>query len=248
MNFLAGVLIKTHGYNFIIKISIIMNIVSFFMILKMIPNNKQNNLNQFVAKSFKEIITTSKILLKEKPIIKYLVALYGILVFFVWQFGSIASMILLDMNLSGSEVAIIGSIVKICTIAGTIISLFFLKNTFSLVKVNGILLIIVFFGWIGSITYNLYIFCLFMMIIDFVYVILEISIEKNLEFLSNKTIRGTAISVAMTFCNLFAVICNLSIGFIAQYINYRIGLIIIITIMLLITIFCFKKIYFQLNK
>ena len=247
MNFLAGVLIKTSGYDVIIHISIIMNIASLFMIFVMLPSAKENNLQQFVSKTFKEVLATTISVVKSNHLVAYIIAIYGILVFFAWQFGSIASMILLDMGFDGSQVAIMGSVVKICTIAGTIISLLFFKQALSIKTTSATILALVCFGLIGSIFYNVWLFCLFMMLVDMCYVVLEISLEKNLEAISNKTIRGTAISLAMTCCNFVAVIANLFLGFVAQYVNHYTALLIIMTLMVIATFVLFKQIKLYKN-
>ena len=244
MNFLAGILIKFYGYNIVIEISIVMNIFSLFMIFVMIPNAKNNNLQQFVSKSFKEALITIISVIKNNHLVAYLIAIYGVLVFFVWQFGSIASMILLDMSFDGSQVAMMGSVVKICVVVGTIVSFFFFKDTLSMKKTSSTILLLVLIGTIGSVCYNIYLFCIFMMLIDACYVVLEISLEKNLENMSNKKVRGTAISLAMTCCNAVAVFANMFVGFVAQYVNYRVSITSIMITMLAITICLWRKFRF----
>ena len=70
----------------------------------------------------------------------------------------------------------------------------------------------------------MYLFCIFMMIVDLFYVVFEVALEKDLESFSDKHIRGTAISLAMITSNLTASVANLLIGFIAQIATYRIAL------------------------
>ena len=241
MNFFAGVLIKFYGYDIIIKISIAMNIVSLFMIFVMIPSAKNTYLQQFSSKSFKEVLNTIIAVVKNNHLVAYLIAIYGVLVFFVWQFGSIASMVLLDMGFNGSQVAMMGSVVKICVVAGTVVSFFFFKDALSMRRTADVILFIILFGAIGAVFYNVYLFCIFMMLIDACYVVLEISLEKNLENMSNKKVRGTAISLAMTCCNAVAVFANLFVGFVAQYLNYRISLTSVMVAVLVITLILWRK-------
>lgn len=248
LSFLTGVLLKKYDYNVIIYVSMVMNVFSILLILKLIPSNSQNNLNQFVSKSFVDVLKTLKDVIKNNNLFLYIILLYGVLVFFSWQFGSIASMVLLDMGMDGTGVAMIGSAVKICMAIGTFIPIIVIKKTLSLKEVSLAVLLLVSFGLISSITYNIYIFCAFMLLFDIFYVVLEVSLEKNLEGVSNKTIRGTAISLAMTFCNIVAVITNLIVGFIAQYMYYKIALILIMFVifllcLLLFFIFSKKKLY-----
>ena len=247
ISFLTGILLQKYSYNLIIYISMCMNIFSLFLIIKLIPSNSQNNLNQFVSKSIKDILKTLKFVIQKNHLFIYLIALYGILVFFSWQFGSIASMVLLDMGLQGTGIAMIGSAVKICMAVGTVIPILLVKNTLSLKTISIIIFSFVSIGLISAINYNLYLFCIFMLIFDLFYVTLEVSLEKNLETISDKTIRGTAISLAMTFCNLVAVITNLLVGFIAQLSNYKVALLSVLITMfvfcfVLLVIFCQKNI------
>lgn len=187
------------------------------------------------------MFTTIFSIVKQNNLVAYLIVLYGVLVFFAWQFGSIASMVLLDMGFDGSQVAIMGSVVKICTIAGTIVSFFFFKDALSLKMISSIITILVAMGTVGGILYNVYVFCLFMMLIDACYVVLEISLERNLENMSDKKVRGTAISLAMTCCNAVAVFANLFVGFVAQYVSHRVALACIMTIIFAITSVLWKK-------
>ena len=234
MSFVAGILLKMYGYNLVIYISIAMNIFSFFLLLKLIPDDNKDGVNEFKSKSITDILSTLKTVVAKNYLFVYLIAMYGVIVFFAWQFGSIASMVLLDMGMDGTGVANLGSLVKICMALGTLIPIFIFKNSLSLNLVSLILFVLMSFGTVSAYLYNLYLFCIFMLIIDVLYVLLEVSLEKNLEQISDKTIRGTAISLAMTFSNIVAVIANLFIGFIAQYFNYKIALCSILTIMLIL--------------
>ena len=248
MSFLAGIVLKQYGYNVVLYISILTNIFSLYLLIKLIPSKSQNNLNQFVAKSFKDIVLTTKMVFQKNHLFAYLIALYGVLVFFAWQFGSVASMILLDMGMDGTGVAMMGSTVKICMAIGTLIPIFIIKNTISLKRISVFLTILILFGTITSLSYNLYLFCIFMILVDICYVSLEVSLEKNLETLSDKTIRGTAISLAMTFCSVVAVISNLSVGFLAQYFNFKIAMMSIFAIMLLLSLFLTYKVILLTKK
>ena len=228
MSFIAGILLKMYGYHLVIYISIIINVFSIWLLIKLIPKDNKDGVNGFQAKSFKGIFLTLKSVVSKKQLFAYLIAMYGVLVFFAWQFGSIASMVLLDMGMDGTGVATFGSLVKIFMAIGTIFSFLFVKNAFTLNQVSVSLLVLVAFGCVGAGFYNLYLFCVFMLIVDISYVALEVSLEKNLEQMSDKTIRGTAISLAMIFCNIIACIANLLIGLIAQYFDYKTALCIIV--------------------
>ena len=242
MKFLTGILLGKYGYNVVIYISIIMNITSIILIIMLIPDNKENNLQQFISHSFKDVINKLIFILKQDKIILHIMIVYGILVFFVWQFGSIASMVLLDMGMSDVNITFIGGIMNLCMIAGTIISLIFFQQSVSLKKVCVSLCCVVFFGTITTLSYNMYLFCVFMAIIDLCYVVCEVALEKNLEFFSDKHIRGTAISLALITSNLVSSMANLLIGFIAQIASYKLALNIIMLMVFFILIFFARKI------
>ena len=74
------------------------------------------------------------------------------------------------------------------------------------------------------------------------YVVFEVALEKNLEFFSDKHIRGTAISLALITSNLISSIANLLIGFIAQIASYRLALNVIMLIAFFTLIFFARKI------
>ena len=242
MKFLTATLLGKYGYNMIINISIVMNIVSIILIIVLIPNNNENNLQQFMSNSFKDVVSKLFFILKQDKIILHIMVVYGILVFFAWQFGSIASMVLLDMGMSDVNITFIGGTMNVCMIAGTIVSLFFFQKSISLKKVCLALCAVMSFGITTTLLYNMYLFCIFMAIIDLCYVVFEVALEKNLEFFSDKHIRGTAISLALITSNLVASIANLLIGFIAQMASYRLALNTIMLIVFFILIFFVRKI------
>lgn len=244
MKFLTGILLGRYGYNIVIYISIAMNITSIVLIIILLPNNNENNLQQFISHSFKAVLEKFAIILKQDKIIIYIMVVYGILVFFAWQFGSIASMVLLDMGMSDMNITFVGGIINVCMIFGTMVSLIFFQRSISLIKVCVFLSLIVFFGIFTTLIYDMYLFCIFMMIVDLFYVVFEVALEKDLESFSDKHIRGTAISLAMITSNLTASVANLLIGFIAQIATYRIALNIIMISIFLMLIFFARKIIF----
>ena len=248
MSFIAGILLKMYNYNIVIYISIATNFFSLWLLIKLIPSNNKNVINNFQSKSIKDILLKLKSVVLKNNLFTYLISIYSILVFFAWQFGSVASMVLLDMGLTGTEIANLGSLVKICMAVGTLIPMIFFKKTLSLNNVSIILFFLILFVTIGAVKYNMYIFCIFMLLIYLSYVVLEVSLEKKIEDFSDKTIRGTVISLAMTLCNIIAVIANLLIGAMAQYLNYKFALCFIMFSMLMLCLFLSIKIIRLSNK
>lgn len=241
MTFFAGLLLKIYGYDTLIYISIATNVFSICLLIRFVPSANQE-LKQFKAKTIQDIFLTLKEIIKTKPQFTYLICLYGTLSFMAWQFISISSLVLLDMKLSSVELAMCGSLLKFIMGFGALISVIIFKQGLSLKCGAKILSFSMLIGIISAIIYNPWFFYIFCALIAFIYTTIEVSIENNFEYFSDKKIRGTAISIAMTFCSFIAIISNLFIGIVAQNINYRIGLIILLALLFLLVFYLTIKI------
>ena len=241
MTFFAGLLLKTHGYNILIYISIFTNLFSIFLLIRLVPNGNNKDFSAYKAKSFKSIFTTLRDVVRLKPQFIFLIFLYGVLSFLAWQFHSISSMILIDMGVSSVNVAMCGAVLKTIMAIGALVSIFIFSKGISILKCCFCLLFILFCGLISSITYNLYVFYLFCLLVVFAYTTMEVNIERNFEFFSDKKIRGTAISVAMTFCSMISILANMLIGFLAQHYGYKFALIVFMTILFIFVAFITYK-------
>lgn len=239
-SFLAALLLKYYGYNLLIQISIILNILSILILLFIIPSNKENKVEKFVSRSVKDIIITIKILIKRQPQFLYLLFFYGLVNFLSWQFGSISAMILMDMGLKSSAVVSVGATCKVILAVGCCLS-YFLSNGIKIKKCTNIFTCFVAFAIVTAVLYNEYIMMAFMYSIVLIYTTIEVSIEKNLDRVSDKRIRGTAISLAMTFCNIFTMASLALVGFIAQYFSYHTAFVVITIIVSAITLFVVFK-------
>ena len=241
MTFFAGILLKTHGYDMVIYVSILINIFSIFLLIKFVPSRQNELLISYHTNSFKEIFMTLISIIKTKPQFLYLIGFYGVVSFLAWQFHSISSLILLDMNVSSVNVAMYGAILKITMGFGALISIFFFPKGAQLYNCAYFLLLSLVFGEISAIMYNKDMFYIFCLLIVGSYTITEISIEKNFEYYSDKTVRGTAISLAMTFCSFIAIFSNFLVGIIAQKYNYKMSLIILIAVLIVFALFLILK-------
>ena len=245
MTFFAGILLKHYGYNIIIYLSILTNIFSIFLLIRFVPKKTNSFISKYQSDSFKKIFLSLKNVIQQKPQFLYLIAIYGIVSFLAWQFHSISSLILLDMGVSNVELAMCGSILKLCMGIGAIISITFFSKGARLSSCAVFLIFILLFGTASAIIYSKYLFYIFCLLIVISYTTIEVSIEKNFEFFSDKKIRGTAISLAMTFCSLVAIFSNIIIGIIAEMFGYQSALICVISIitisMIILTIKLFKK-------
>ena len=250
MSFSAGVLLKQYGYNLLIQISIITNILSLsllFFIKNYSHNNTReqtddtNNKKSKKQPSIKTIISNIKIMLKEQPIFLYLVVFYSIVNFMSWQFGSIASLILLDMGLSPIKLATAGAGLKIFMSIGCCMPIFLLHNGIKINKCLNIFTIIILLGLLTSLIYSKVIMICFMFLMVSLYAVIQTSIEKTMDKISNIEIRATAMSMATTLCTMITIISISLTGLIAEYFSYQISFIIILSLILHILIVIRKK-------
>ena len=249
MSFSAGVLLKQYGYNLLIQISIITNILSLsllFFIKNYSHNNTReqtDNTNNKKCKkqpSMKTIINNIKIMLKEQPVFLYLVVFYSIVNFLSWQFGSIASLVLLDMGLSPTNLATAGAGLKIFMSIGCCLPIFVLHNGIKIKQCLNLFISIAILGIITSIIYSKYMMIFFMYFMVSLYAVIQTSIEKTMDKISNIEIRATAISMATTLCTMITIISISLTGIIAEYKSYQLSFI-IITSLLLYSIVIIKR-------
>ena len=224
MTFFAGILLRSYGYDVLIYISIISNVFSIILLVRFVPSGRSKHMQKYQSKSITDIFMTLKQVIKYRPAFLYLIGFYGIVSFLTWQFHSISSLVLLDMGVSSVNVAMCGALLKTFMGIGALFSFLFFSNKVYLLRYLVLLFAIIVFGFISMYFYNLYLFYLFCVFIVLSYTIMEVSIEKNFEFYSDKTIRGTAISLAMTFCSIIAILSNLLVGVLAQKYSYHTAL------------------------
>ena len=244
LSFLSGIILQNHGYNILIYISIITNIFSIFILISFLPKDTNKHLNQFKSKSFYEIFITLKKVILTKPQILNLIFLYSIISFLAWQFHSISSLVLLDMKLTGAQLAFCGSGLKLTMAIGAVLSIILFSKKINLklkICIKTVLFILL-FGLISILFYNKILFYLFCLFIALVFTTTEVAIENNFEFFSDKKIRGTAISIAMTCCSLIAILANLFVGIVAQFFSYKIALIFIFILLIISLFVLYKKI------
>ena len=237
MSFISGAVLKMYGYDIVIYVSIVMNLITICIIIKVVPNAKTSNLKKFVSKSFKDIWKTIFLLAKTKPQFLYLLMFYGVMNFLSWQMGPVASMVLLDMGYTGIGVANIGAICKISMAVGCLIPMFIKPKGIKVIDCCKIFVGFATFALITAITYNSYLIIVFMCGIILAYTTIEVSIEKTLDKVSDPKIRGTAISLAMTFCTIFTSSSIAVTGLIAQYANHHIAYFSIIFFFFLLSLF-----------
>ena len=253
MSFSAGMLLKQYGYSLLIQISIITNILSLLLLffMKNYTNDnvakRPNNTNKKECKkqpSVKTIISDVKMMLKKQPIFLYLVVFYSIVNFISWQFGSIASLILLDMGLSPIKLAVAGAGLKVFMSIGCCLPIFLLHNGIKIHQCLNLFIIAILLGLSTSLIYSKITMICFMYFVVLLYATLQTSIEKTMDKLSNIEIRGTAMSIATTVCTVVTITSISLTGLIAEYFSYQLSFIIIMSLLLCVLIILKRKMHF----
>ena len=241
MSFASALLLKKYDYNVLIYISIVMKIVSFVAILYFIPNYKNSNLMQFKSASIKEIFVVVVNCLKKSKQLQYLTLFYGILNFITYPlFMVIGDMLLLDKGFSRSDIGFYTMILNICSAVGTLMPVLLFKNGWKVKNCLFITFLQMLLTLMICCIYNFKTFSYSFMIIGFItcatFSIIGVSVEKKFEAFSNKKIRGSIISFAISIGNLIRIIDIMIIGFLAKYFSYKEGM---VAVMMPIVLLCF---------
>jgi MFS family permease len=238
--FAAAVLLKYYGYNILIYLSIAFTVISLPLI-KFLPKNSTLELNAAKASNFKEIFATLVYLLKYKRGMLYLLLFYGLGNFAAWQFGSVGSMILLDMQYSPSAVAFVGSAAKAAMAIGCLLPILYFKHGITIKSSLVIFIILLGLMCIASVTYNSSLFVFIMLLTIFSYTLIEVSIEKEFEKMSDPKIRGTVTALGWFFCSILTSFSIMFIGYFAERINCKLGFVFLSILLFSFIIFLATK-------
>jgi sugar phosphate permease len=69
----------------------------------------------------------------------------------------------------------------------------------------------------------------------------EVSIEKSFEEVSNRKVRGSVISIAISIGKMMTIMATMFVGVMAKYFSYRAGMIIISIILVIMSLFLIVK-------
>ncbi len=225
----SAILLKNHGYNVLVVVSIMLKIAALAAVVKFIPSNKTGLFKEFKLASTKEIILSVAECVKKSKMFTWLLSFYGVLNFITWPLAAIIGhMLLLDMGWNDVQVATYTTILTIIMTASTLIPITILPNGISLKKcfiINAAELVATLFA---VIIYSPYLFVLSCFAMCATFSTIEVSVERRFEHYSNKKIRGSAISVSMSLATIINVIATMFIGFVAKYISYHIGAILLV--------------------
>ena len=228
MSTISAILLKNYGYNVLVMVSIVLKVAALAAVVKFVPSNKTGLFKEFKSASTKEIILSVAECVKSSKMFTWLLSFYGVLNFITWPLAAIIGhMLLLDMGWTDVQVATYTTILTIIMTASTLIPITILPNGISLRKcfvINAVELLATLFA---VLIYSPYLFVLSCFAMCATFSTIEVSIERRFEHYSNKKIRGSAISVSMSLATIINVIVTMFIGFVAKYISYHIGAILL---------------------
>lgn len=228
MSTISAILLKNHGYNVLVIVSIVLKIAALAAVVKFVPSNKTGLFKEFKSESTKEIILSVAECVKQSQMFTWLLSFYGVLNFITWPLAAIIGhMLLLDMGWTDVQVATYTTILTIIMTASTLIPITILPNGISLKKCFVINAVELLATLLAVVIYSPYLFVLSCFAMCATFSTIEVSVERRFEHYSNKKIRGSAISVSMSLATIINVIATMFIGFVAKYISYHIGAILL---------------------
>ena len=226
---ISAILLKNHGYNVLVIASIVLKIAALAAVVKFVPSNKTGMFKEFKSASTKEIILSVAECVKKSKMFSWLLSFYGVLNFIAWPLAAIIGhMLLLDMGWTDVQIAKYTSLLTVIMTISTLVPILFFPNGIALKKcfiINFAELVFVLFA---VLVYSPYLFALGCFMMSGTFSLIEVSVERRFEHYSNKKIRGSAISVSMSLATIINVIATMFIGFVAKYISYHIGAILLV--------------------
>ena len=148
---------------------------------------------------------------------------------------------LLDIGLHQAEVAQYTSSIFMFATIGALIPIFFFKNDVKIRKIVffcGLQLLVIL---IAIIFYKPLFLRIAMLLSILTLPLFEISIERKIEFYSNRKIRGVVISISMSMMILMTALENLIVGSIAKLASYQMSGCCMMLLYLIMLSFLFKK-------
>ena len=244
MGFVSTLLLKNHSYDFLIYVSIGLKFLAIISILILIPKNNDKNYDfqQFKSESVKEIFSIVMTCAKKNTLFVYLIIFYGLLQFITWDLAvKVGDFAFLDLGWTPQGMAKYATYLSALMAVGTFVPMLFFPNGISLNKSVILTLVEAVLFLMASIFYNDKMLLVSFVLLCATFTIFEVSVEKNFEKVSNKKIRGTAISVSISIGTILTVITTMLVGILAKYFNYHIGFIAVgILMVLMCGWLCFK--------
>ena len=246
MGFVSTLLLKNHSYDFLIYVSIGLKFLAIISILILIPKNNDKNYDfqQFKSESVKEIFSIVMTCAKKNTLFVYLIIFYGLLQFITWDLAvKVGDFAFLDLGWTPQGMAKYATYLSALMAVGTFVPMLFFPNGISLKKSVVLTLAEAVLFLMASIFYNDKMLLVSFVLLCATFTTFEVSVEKNFEKVSNKKIRGTAISVSISIGTILTVINTMLVGTLAQYFNYHIGFIAVGVLMVVMCGWLCCKIY-----
>ena len=242
MAYLTSQIMKTHSYEVIIYMSLIMKVLAIISIIVLIPSNAKSGMEEFKSASVKEIFLSVKDCAKKNHIFTYLLMFYGVLNFFTYPLCiTIADMVLVDKGINAAGIAKYTTFITTIMAIGTLIPIVLFPHGISVRKCVLLSIIQMTLMLFSAISYNTICFIVCAGFLNLTFALIEVSIERRFEDFSNKKIRGSAISTSIAIGTLLTTVNIMLIGLIAKYLSYQVGLVVIILQILLILMFLHSK-------
>lgn len=240
----TAILLKAYNYDILIYCSIAIGMTSL-LIAFFLPKDKEKIANNYNKKSsgFKDILKTLRDIMKGNKTLLYLLMFHGIGNFIAWQFGSVGSMVLLDMKYSASDTAFVGSAAKVFMGLGCLLPFFVFKNGIKIRSAVKLFVIFIILGIASAFVYQAWFFVAFMLSTIFFYTLIEVSIEQKFESLSDPKIRGTVTAIGWFFCSIITAFSIILVGFFAEIHSYKMGLIALLSLLIILLAYIMPKLY-----
>ena len=150
-------------------------------------------------------------------------------------------MILVDNGWTGAEVAKYTTFMTTAMAIGTAIPILFFPSGISVKNCVRISFVQILLALLAGVIYNVWFFAVVGCFTCMTYSLFQVSAERKFEEYSNKKVRGSATSFALSIGTMLQMFNVMVIGFLAKSFSYHIGLIVIIVPICLIVGFLTKK-------
>ena len=242
MSYTASLILKTYDYQVLICAGAVLQVFAIIFVFFLIPSGNDASFMQFKSSSIKEIITSIIACMKKSKIFTYLILFYGFLTFITYPlFIIIGDMILVDNGWTGSDVAKYTTFMTTAMAIGTAIPILFFPSGISVKNCVRISFIQMFCTLLASIIYNVWFFAVVGCFTCMTYSLFQVSAERRFEEYSNKKVRGSATSFALSIGTMLQMANVMIVGFLAKNFSYQVGLIAIIIPICLIMGFLVRK-------
>ena len=241
-SFISAIILKTNTYQILIVMSIFVKSFGVLCAFLFIPSKSVFKQNDFLSKSVKESWQIFKDCVRKNNIFVYIIFFYAFIQTCSYSFSYfVGDLMLLDIGLHQSEVAQYTSSIFMVATIGALIPIFLFKNDLKIKKILIFCFIQLFIVFVAVVVYKPLFLRISMLISILTLPLFEVSIEKKIEFYSNRKIRGVVISVSMSMMILMTALENLIVGSIAKLTSYQMSGCFMMLLYLIVLYFLFTK-------